>query len=271
MRVAFSIILNALHHLQHNNYFDSIVNNFDLWVFVDGLALPGGSTSWCKKVDDRWHKNFHSRDGTIEFIKERNYPNVALCSDHLGAWSSKDAMVNTSIDVIRSNECCRMWLESGEPTFLWQCDVDEQWTKEQLCEAEKELVSLNAGAGCFRADYYIGNNLLAKGEWGEGYSLTKPLRFATIRLWNWKGQKFAYHEPPVLDGGNGNLALLSQRFKHYAYYFERDVAFKNEYYSGHEGILDNWKSLQEETVFPQPISRLISGHYGKTATQIVKI
>jgi hypothetical protein len=40
--------------------------------------------------------------------------------------------------------------------------------------------------------------------------------------------------------------------------------------AGHEGIFERWKSLQKETVWPQPISRLITGWWGKTKTTIGK-
>jgi hypothetical protein len=44
--------------------------------------------------------------------------------------------------------------------------------------------------------------------------------------------------------------------------------FKQKYYQGYENLHEKWKSLQSETVFPQPISRLIGGYWGTTATVI---
>ena len=45
-RVAFTIILNGHRHLVHNNYYETMSDNFDLWVIVEGVANPGGSTEW---------------------------------------------------------------------------------------------------------------------------------------------------------------------------------------------------------------------------------
>ena len=72
-------------------------------------------------------------------------------------------------------------------------------------------------------------------------------------------------------GGNGKEVLLTPRFRHYAYRFEKDVLFKSLYYQGYEDVLKKWRALQEETVFPQPISRLIPGYWGSTATEIIKV
>ena len=57
MRIAFSIILNGLHHLQHNNYYQTMLDNFDYWVIVEGQALPNGSTSWCKQLNEKYQIN----------------------------------------------------------------------------------------------------------------------------------------------------------------------------------------------------------------------
>ena len=67
-RVAFTIILNGHRHLVHNNYYETMSDNFDLWVIVEGVANPGGSTEWCNKLIDSFHNNFISNDGTSEFL-----------------------------------------------------------------------------------------------------------------------------------------------------------------------------------------------------------
>ena len=254
---AFTIIFNGLHHLLHNDYAEYLAPFLDKWVFVEGLSLPGGSTRWCKQVPEEYHKNGRSVDGTIEFLQAfaQKHPNVAFFSKE-GPWSSKDEMVNVAMEK----------LDMFPPaSHMFEIDVDEVWTKENMLSAISDLDNCHAHCGQFHCECYVGPGLRAYGEWGEGISLFY------IRLWKYKpGMRFATHEAPVMRGGNGITVLLPQKFKHYSYYFEKDVKFKDIYYSGHEGIHANWLSLQKETVFPQPLSRLISGSWGQTKTRIEK-
>jgi len=247
MRIGLTIIFNGLHHLLHNDYAVKLANILDYWIIVEGAAGNTGSTKWCKKIPDKYHNNGNSVDGTVDFLKKLKGVKIIFAN---GIWKSKDEMVNRAIKEIKQNKA-----------FLWQIDIDEQWTAKQIGEAEKNL---NGDTGMFLCDYYVGKNLIAKGEWGEGKKL--PYR----RLWKWRGQSFASHEPPILKGGNGKEVLLKQRFKHYAYYFPQDVKFKENYYTGHRNIYQRWLDLQKETKFPQSISRLISGSWGKTKTEVIK-
>lgn len=261
MRVALTIILNGKHHLEHNDYASRLLDIVDLWCIVEGASLSTGSTSWCKQMPPWSHNNGRSVDGTIECVKE-----LAAKSDKLlfvegsGFWTNKDAQVNAGINKIR---------EKVQRAFLWEIDCDEQWTREQMDSAEKDLVAHGAKTGQFLADYWIGKRLMAKGEWGEGNGM--PYN----RLWNWHGELFANHEPPQLVGGNGKQVVLPQRFQHYAYYFEQDVKFKDAWYGGHEHIHQRWLRLQSEAErggrFPRHIRELITGHFGKSNTTIVKV
>jgi len=232
MRAAFTILLNGYEHLIHNNYYKTLVNNFDLWVIAEGVSMNDGSTSWCNKLSDTFHNNFLSNDGSSEFIDKisQENKNVKIVRSATKFWKSKDEQVNAAVTEIRkaTNNC-----------NLWQIDIDEQWTLENLVLAEEELKSNNGKTGCFLSNYYVGKNQIVTGEWGEGaYS---PYR----RLWNWRGEEFETHEPPKLKGKNGPGLLLTPRFNHYAYYFEKDVIFKEAYYSGYTGLVDRWKSVQK--------------------------
>jgi hypothetical protein len=202
-------------------------------------------------------KGCHSSDGTLEYLKElqAEHTNVRVVIGST-AWPSKDAMVNAAIaEVKKHTDSC----------YLWQVDVDEQWEKEAMADAEHAMEYMGADCGEFLCEYFVGESLIACGEWGEGKRL--PYR----RLWRWKGQLFATHEPPELSGGNGERILLPPTFMHYAYYFPQDVEFKELYYTGHEGIYGRWLDLQAETDFPQPIGRLITGPWGRTRTEIVRV
>jgi hypothetical protein len=212
MRVAFSIVLNGLHHLQHNNYYQTMLDNFDYWIIVEGQALPNGSTSWCKPLTNEYQINGRSIDGTHEFLSDLSTQNDKLIYvPSNGPWISKDEMVNKAIEQVRkiTDEC-----------FLWEIDIDEQWAKEQLEQAEKELIQSNSKIGCFLCEYYVTDEWISIGGWGEGTADSYK------RLWRWEGENFIRHEPPTLDTQDQSMSLLSPKFIHYAYYFEKDVKFK---------------------------------------------
>ena len=229
-RVAFTIILNGIKHLTHNEYYNYIADIFDMWVVVEGVSLPGGSTSWCRELDEEFHKNYISTDGTTEFLNDNTRSNVVVVRPKGRAWYSKDEQVNAAIAEIKKhyNEC-----------YLWQIDIDEQWTIQQIEAAESALTSSGGKTGCFLCNYFVGPNQQVFGDWGEGKNT--PYR----RLWRWCGELFKSHEPPQLDGKNGPGLLLPQRFNHYAYYFESDVIFKEKYYGGYDGLTNRWKQVQQ--------------------------
>lgn len=240
-RVAFTIIYNGLHHLKHKGYAEYMAKHLDCWVFVDGLAGNGGSTSWCKNLN-----GCSSDDGTVEYLRElqRKYPNIILRMTDK-KWHSKDHMVNTAIDMLK---------EKTTDAFLWQIDVDEQWTSEIMTLSEQKLLEEKGKTGVFHANYFMGKNLLAYGMWGEGVG------FPYKRLWAWRGEYFLKHEPPTLLRGNGKEVLIPFKFDHYAYYFEQDVLFKSKYYGGHERIYENWRKLNTGKVRVPCDLSLFFGH-----------
>lgn len=270
MRIGFTIIFNGAHHLEHNGWAEKLVGMLDRWVIIEGAAAPNGSTSWCKDISKEFTGQMETGFGSVDHTKELigalagACPHVAVVGK-FGFWTSKDEMVNAAIKEIGDVGY------PGDNVFLWQLDIDEQWTKEQMDEAERMLVEMDANCGCFHADHYVGKELLARGCWGEGNDHDDPLLNAYRRLWRWSGQRFETHEPPTLEGGNGKEVLLPQRFQHYAYYFERDVAFKAAYYQGYENLYYKWLLLQKERDFPQPISRLLDIDWVQRKTRIEKI
>jgi hypothetical protein len=230
MRIAFTIVLNGFKHLLHNNFYENMIKNFDHWIIVEGVANPGGSTNWCKPIPDIFHSNFCSVDGTTEFLDKYVNAKIRVLRPVDRPWDSKDQQVNAAISEIKriTDKC-----------FLWQIDVDEQWDAKDLDAAEQLLIQKEGKTGCFLCDYYVGPNQKVIGEWGEGRRV--PYR----RLWAWFGEEFEKHEPPTLKGKNGPGLLLPQRFKHYAYYYEEDVIFKEVYYQGYEGLHERWLKVQE--------------------------
>lgn len=260
-RYAFTICFNAIHHLLRNRYVSGLLPAFDRWVFVEGLAKPGGSTAWCNEVSSDWHQDGHSLDGTREWLQmmAANHHNLSVRTNMV-PWPSKDAMVNEALDILRAG--ITEW-----PVLLWEIDADEHWESPDMEAAESAMV----GAGCDRGDflcrYWVGPNLRAVGEWGEGRRL--PYR----RLWLWFGERFLSHEPPQLDREDKVRLFDTIRFDHYAYTNENDVRFKDEYYGGHEGILGRWRALQDPAhPFPCHVRELLGEQcsWSRGDTQIVR-
>lgn len=257
MRVAFSIILNGVHHLTHNNYYQFILDNFDYWIVCEGASNNNGSTMWCKKMNESFHENGRSIDGTHEFlyniINEKNF--IYIPSN--GMWSSKDEMVNKCIEKVKgiANNC-----------ILFQIDIDEQWTKEGIDMAESALTNTNVKYLQLYCNHYVGEGLVAIGkDWGANLF---------TRVFNWTGEDFLRHEPPILNTPNDTAIILNgYRFEHYSYYFEKDVVFKDNWYTNHEGVHKNWlkiNSNKDSLKFPLHISELFP-KFKSYDTQIFKI
>lgn len=206
-------------------------------------------------MPSKYHNNGSSIDGTIEFLNEIKSEKIHVISiDRM--WESKEEQINSALEYAKGifKENC----------FLWEIDIDEQWNLESIQQSENYLIENKAKTGEFLCNYYVGDGLVAKGEWGEGKYL--PYR----RLWKWEGEKFKSHEPPELENGNGKTILIPYRFNHYSYYFEQDVKFKNDWYKGHGNIYEKWLKLKDNNNFPIHIKALVGGRWGRTNTFIYK-
>jgi FkbM family methyltransferase len=260
MRIVFSIIHNGIHHLHHNNQYNRILSSCDKWVVVEGASRSNGSTKWCKDFPDDLHVNGGSNDGTREFLKYHSNTNEKLIYiPSNGFWQSKDHQVNRAIEEVK---------KITDRCWLWEIDIDEQWEPEQMDAAENELFDSGAKAGCFRANCFVGRNLRAIGDWGEAFSS------GYIRLWKWEGENFICHEPPIIEGQMGiEPTMLSQVFRHYNYYFDKDVIFKDRWYGGHEQIFERWKLINSlgKNFFPMHISNLITGPWGNSNSSIIYV
>lgn len=242
MRIAFTIIYDGLHHLKHNGFTEFMLMNFDYWVVVEGHARAGGSTSWCKNLG----LPQRSQDGTHEYLMHIAASNPKLKYFSKGTyWNSKDQMVNKAIEIIKNltTKC-----------YLWQVDVDEQYSPCDLPKAEIALDKSGLIAGSFKFFHYlcpnIAGQLVAKGEWGDG---------SNIRIWKWEGQNFISHEPPIIEDQT-EVAELPIKYHHYSYFFEKDVRFKDSYY-GYPNLLRNWLKLKSYTgSFPAPINLLFGNN-----------
>lgn len=235
MRCAFTIVYEGLHHLQHKDFAQRMANMFDHWIVVEGYSLPYGSTSWCNKLN----VPARSQDGTVEFMNQ-------LCAEHNNVYfyspnkyyNGKDDQVNVAIDILR---------KISKSCYLWEVDVDEHWALESLSVAEALADNSKAIGFSFPFNHYVGQGLIAKGEWGSGYN---------NRLWKWTGQFFRSHEPAMLVGQRYVEPIKEVKYDHYSYYFEKDVKFKSESYSGHENVYKNWSKVLVSESYPVHISEL---------------
>lgn len=248
-RVGFTIILNGEMHLMHNDYADYLASKvFDYWVVVEGACESKGSTRWCSGDNSKYHNNGNSIDNTINILKKlkSKYGDKFDYKIADGVkWESKDVMVNVAIDMIK---------HKYNEALLWEVDIDEQWKLDDIIENENYLLDNNAKTGLVRFYHYIGYDLIAVGpNWG-GNTMN--------RLWDWKGEYFATHEPPVLFGGNGLEIELPKKHNHYSYYFEDDVKFKAEWYGYDKNFFQRWKNIQEIKNFPISLSFLFPGYEG---------
>lgn len=236
MRYALTIAYNALHHLKHNDYYKTILDNFDKWAIIEGFSHNGGSSSWCNNIS----MAPQSKDGTIEFCEQlvKDYPDKVIFQTSETGWASKDQQSNKGIELLKG-------LPEG---WLWNIDADEQWASEDFALAESMLEKSIETAGAFKFIHYLckdaeGNQLIGGGNWGDN---------VVDRLWWFKGQKFLRHVGPVMEGQKGRK-LLPIKYHHYSYYFQQDVEFKSKYYRGYEPILNNWKKIQTKK-YKYPIS-----------------
>jgi hypothetical protein len=241
MRYALTIVYNAKHHLLNNGFAEKMVQMFDKWVIIEGFSRNGGSTEWCTSI----RPPHQSTDGTIETCQDlaSQYPTKVIFHTSAQGYASKDDQVNKGIELLQGNP----------DGWLWQVDSDEQWTEQDLTEAESMLEIGSNVAGGFQFYHYLckdsdGKQLVGKGSWGDNI---------VARLWWWHGQKFKTHEPAIMHGQDG-IKFLPQKFHHYSYVFEQDVEFKSKYYKGYRPVLSNWRMLQQKRFnYPIPAKTLL--------------
>ncbi|MEI6444870.1 MAG: glycosyltransferase family 1 protein [Nostocales cyanobacterium ELA583] len=229
------------------------------WHIVEGVADLKHDTSWSVqlggRVSDSIHKNGRSYDGTTEYIDElaQLYPeNITIYRKPEEIfWDGKREMVNVPLSNIQE-EC-----------LLWQIDVDELWTFEQICTTRK-LFATNPDktAAFYWCWYFVGEKLIISTR----NCYAQNPRQEWLRTWRFKpGAFWAAHEPPVLvealvDGQFQNVAavnpFLHQEtencgliFQHFAYVTSEQLQFKEQYY-GYKNAVSQWQSLQKAPKFP---------------------
>lgn len=204
------------------------------WHVVEGVAANRHDTSWCKPLAGRL-----SKDGTTQFLNTlESHPRIRLHRRQL--WDGKVEMVNTPLRALPA------------PGVLMQVDADELWPPACIDRI------VNLFATCpriatmqFACRYFLGPNIVAvtPGCYGN-----KPGEWT--RAWRFRpGDRFLKHEPPMFRGPSGSCFGLSDTteldlvFDHWAYVFEKQVAFKEAYY-GYQDATAHWRRLQQNGKWP---------------------
>jgi len=228
------------------------------WHVVEGIADLKHDSAWVLRyggrISDDLHNNGRSVDSTTSFLDwlVKEYPeHVTVYRKPEGVfWDGKREMVNAPIINIQE-EC-----------LLWQIDVDELWTVDQICTCWKMFIeNSNKTAAYYWCNYFVGEDLIIKNRHCYGNHENEWLR-----TWRFKpGSFWAAHEPPVLvepidEEKVRNIASVNPFmqneteknglvFQHYAYVMPAQLEFKERYY-GYKGAVHNWNILQSQSSFP---------------------
>lgn len=205
------------------------------WVVVEGVAAPVKCTSWCKPVDARL-----SVDGTTLWMVNAAQYHGRVKHIFNPLWQGKVEMCNAAL------------AEFKEQGLLFQIDADELWLPHQI-EAIWMAFKKNPNRNCarFYCRYFFGQNVVvtpANTDWANTGDW--------LRVWRYHpGMKFQAHEPPRIAHFTENgfspreMEALGCVFDHQAYVYEKQVAFKEQYY-GYRGAVEQWRALQSNTNWP---------------------
>jgi hypothetical protein len=223
-----TIVLDGMPQITwHLPVFNQLVSDWH-WHIVHGVADNIKDTGWCAKLRPRL-----SIDGTTEYLETlKCHPRITIHEAPL--WPGKTAMCNHALSKIT------------EPGILLQIDSDELWESSQIERLARILDGGTYAKAIVPMIYFVGPNLITIGENCYG---NNPGEW--VRAWRFNlGMQFLSHEPPILTGlprASELTRFESRALKiiphHYAYVFEHQVAFKEEYYR-YPGAVAQWKRLQ---------------------------
>ncbi|MBV5340875.1 MAG: glycosyltransferase [Deltaproteobacteria bacterium] len=255
----FTIVLNGMPFIK---YHIDILKQLPFrwhWHIVEGVADLVHDTSWSKQlgghIPDEYHRNGLSIDGTTEYLDQLKllFPDqISIYRKPKGCfWEGKLEMVAAPVSTIHE-EC-----------LLWQIDVDEYWTSEQIISARKLFVqNPEKTAAFYWCHFFVGRNLVVNSR--NCYSQNPAMEW--LRTWRYTpGCQWIAHEPPRLhrplqQGSSIDLAAVNPFlhgeteihglvFQHFAYVLPEQLRFKESYY-GYSGALSHWLRLQEQNNFP---------------------
>ncbi len=255
----FTIVLNGMPFIR---YHIDILKQLPFrwhWHIVEGVADLVHDTSWSKQlggnIPDEYHRNGLSIDGTTEYLDQLKllFPDqISIYRKPKGCfWEGKLEMVNAPLSSIRE-EC-----------LLWQVDVDEYWTSEQMMSAQRMFVQHPEKTAAFYwCHFFVGKYLVVNSR--NCYSQNPAQEW--LRTWRYTpGCRWVAHEPPRLhcplpNGSSVDLVGINSFshneterqglvFQHFAYVLPEQLRFKESYY-GYTGALSHWMRLQNQKNFP---------------------
>ncbi len=230
------------------------------WHIIEGVADLKHDTAWSLPnnayISNEIHHQGRSKDGTSEYLDElvQLYPeNVTVYRKPEGIfWDGKREMVNAPLVNNIRTEC-----------LLWQVDVDELWTAEQICIARQMFIENPTKTAAFYwCWYFVGEKLIISTR--NCYAQNPDWEW--LRTWRYQpGAFWARHEPPRLcqalpSGEWQDLAELNPFlheetekegliFQHFAYVTPEQLQFKEQYY-GYQNAVSQWEELQKQTKLP---------------------
>ncbi|BAY19103.1 group 1 glycosyl transferase [Anabaenopsis circularis NIES-21] len=255
----FTIVLNGQPFIRyHIEIFKQLSFKWH-WHIVEGVAKLQHDTAWSLelggKIIDSIHEHGLSNDGTTEYLDNisKQYPeNITIYRKPQGIfWDGKREMVNAPLENIQE-EC-----------LLWQVDVDELWTLEQIFTARDMFIKHPEKTAAFYwCWYFVGEKIVVSSR--NCYSQNPQQEW--LRTWRYKpGYIWAAHEPPILVGDSKkhqqqDIAKIDPFlheetekhgliFHHYAYATPQQLKFKEIYY-GYKNAESQWIDLQEQKQFP---------------------
>jgi glycosyltransferase involved in cell wall biosynthesis len=252
----FTIVLNWKPFIQyHIEIFKQIPFKWHWHIVADLNHDTSWSVQLGVKLNHEIHKNGLSYDGTTQYLDalERLYPdNITIYRKPEGVfWDDKKEMVNEPLANIQK-EC-----------LLWQADVDELWTLEQLCIAREMFINSPEKTTAFYwCWYFFGEKLIISTR--NCYAQNPQQEW--LRTWRFKpGAFWAAHDPPILveplsNGGHRNITDINSFlhdetekkglvFQHFAYVTPEQLKFKEQYY-GYSNAVSQWQDLQSNSKFP---------------------
>jgi hypothetical protein len=247
IKTAFTIVLNGMPFIAQQ--YEIIPKVFDKWIIVEGYSKPILDTSWCKEIDTtKFTNNGLSNDGTTEFLNHIASDKIQIIRKPNGDfWNGKTEMCNAAVQGLNN-------------TVLMEFDADEIWDVNTLKSVtDYSIQHFDEFDGMmFFCNCFVGHNLVTVGEDCYG---NNPNEWC--RLWNVRDiSEFITHEPPRMKNLNKILHRNFTKtqgwiFNHYSYLYEKQLKFKEDYY-GYTGAVEQWKSLQNNTVFPANLNRFLN-------------
>lgn len=228
------------------------------WHIIEGVAALKHDTAWSVALGGKVYPSLHrkglSNDGTSEYLDllQKEHPgNVTVYRKPKGAfWEGKREMVNAPL------------LNIADECLLWQIDVDELWTPQQIVKARNLFIeNPSRTAAYYYCHYFVGEKLLSVTNNTYG-----NYKYEWVRTWRYRpGMQWRSHEPPSLcvkswDKQWHDLTLQlpftheetkaqGLVFQHFAYAARTQLEFKEIYY-GYAGAVASWRRLQKATSFP---------------------